>query len=384
MAGPSGHAKLSPSAAHRWLTCPASVAACANVVSPDTEHSKNGTAGHWVYAEWLINGEPPPVGAAAPNGVVITQELIDLAAVGVGWVRQYIAERPCTLLVEEPTEIGTMFGLEPGICWGTSDTFILASHGELVVADLKLGYMNVEVEDNEQLMLYAGGLIQAVGALFDTVRFVIIQPRQGGVKEWTLSMADLQGRLEKMGPGVAAALQPDAPYKPSESGCKFCSAAGVCKALQGEALALAKREFDTPVGIVDNITIEELSLLLEKAPVIEAALDAVRAHAKKLLACGVDVPGWKRVEGRKDRVWKEGVEAQVDETLCNLGFGADDIRPRKLVSPAQAEKLAGKKAVENFITKPKGEPVLAPASDKRPALPADFTALDSGIDEMLD
>jgi hypothetical protein len=102
----------------------------------------------------------------------------------------------------------------------------------------------------------------------------------------------------------------------------------------------------------------------------------------------VDVPGFKRVEGRKNRAWKAGAESQVKSLCASVGLAEDAYAPRSLVSPAQAEKLLKgyTKAddLADLIEKPKGEPVLAPASDKRPALPPDFNALEEGLNEMLD
>jgi hypothetical protein len=44
----------------------------------------------------------------------------------------------------------------------------------------------------------------------------------------------------------------------------------------------------------------------------------------------------------------------------------DKIAPRKLVSPAQAEKLLPKDVVSILCFTPEGEPTLARADDKRP------------------
>jgi len=43
----------------------------------------------------------------------------------------------------------------------------------------------------------------------------------------------------------------------------------------------------------------------------------------------------------------------------------------KIVSPAQAEKVVGKKAfveLEHLVVKPEGKPTLVPDDDKRPSL----------------
>jgi hypothetical protein len=379
MAGPSGHARLSPSAGSRWTVCPGSVEACAGIESPDTEHSMKGTAGHHAHAEWLLTGEPPPAGAVAPNGIVLTQELIDAAGMGVGWIRQYVAGKVHHLLVETGVEIGAFFGLPAGVCWGTADAVILMADGELVIYDLKLGYLPVDPEENVQLMLYAAGIIRELGVLFDRVRFVIAQPANGGIKEWEVSLADLLARLEEMKPKVIAATLPDAPFKAEPKACRWCPIFGTCAEAQREALALARQQFTSPASMVEHISVDDLALLLKKSEMVEEAIKAARGKALSLLAAGIDVPGYKRVEANTKRRWKKGVEAEVEKLV-----GKEKAYEKKLVSFTVVEKLAGEAAIANLVEKPKGEAVLAPLSAKGAALPPDFQALDSGINELLD
>jgi hypothetical protein len=91
------------------------------------------------------------------------------------------------------------------------------------------------------------------------------------------------------------------------------------------------------------------------------------------------VPGYKRVEANTKRRWKKGVEAEVEKLV-----GKEKAYEKKLVSFTVVEKLAGEAAIANLVEKPKGEAVLAPLSAKGAALPPDFQALDSGINELLD
>jgi hypothetical protein len=366
------HAKLSPSAAKRWLTCPASVEASARSVSPDTEDSKRGTAGHWVHEVWLTTGAPPPVGAVAPNGIVVDDEMVEYVGQSIGWIKRYLDEhKGCVVMCEEKIQIGDYFGLEKSWCYGTADTVILAAK-ELVVHDLKMGYVDVQAEKNPQLMLYALGLCGELGWLWPEIRLVILQPKNGGPKEWTLSMQELAAWAEEQRPKVVAATLPDAPFVPSEEGCRYCPNAGVCKALQQNAIEIARREFDTPAGLIENISPDDLGLLLQKADLIDAALKAAREHGRKLLQCGVDVPGFKLVEARTKRRWRSGVEAEVEKLI---GEAAWD---KSLISFTQAEKIAGKEKIAPFIETPRGDVVLAPMSDKRPAIGPQFEAVEMG------
>lgn len=364
----SGHAQLSPSAASRWLVCPASVRESANTVSSDTAASREGTATHEVMKAWFDAGSPPVLGTVLSNGLTVTQRMLATAGQAIEWTLEYLKGKKHTLMTEEKVQIGTYFDLGSEVLWGTADVLALAGN-ELLVLDLKSGYTEVQAEENLQLLLYAIGASEELGWLFETVRMVIIQPQNGGAKEWVLSKTDLLARAERLKPAVALALTEDAPYHPSEEACRYCPAAGVCRALQEQSLALAQREFTDVDAMVNHLTPEELSTILSKADLIEAAVKAAREHALKLLQTGQPVPGWKMVEGRKNRVWKDEAEGFVVSTLTVLGYEPDQIAPRTLLSPAQVEKLLkNKEVVAAYIEKPAGSPVLAPESDKRPAL----------------
>jgi hypothetical protein len=364
----AAHAKLSPSAAKRWLTCPASVKESATAVSSETEYSKAGTAAHEALHA-LLTGGAVAVGSTMSNGVVLTPDLFAHAEAGLAWVEKYRAEHGAvTVMAEERVQIGSpFFQLDPQVLWGTADIIVMAPD-ELVIADLKTGHTPVEVESNEQLMLYAVGAMEELGWMWPQVRLVIIQPKVAGITEWVVSKGALMAWAEGLKPRIAAALSPTPPYVPSEDGCRYCPAAGVCKALQAQAIEIAKQEFDTVDALIDHITPDELGMLLSKAGIIETAIATAREHAAKLISLGTEVPGWKLVEGRKNRKWIDGVEVRVQAHLRNLGYNEEEFAPRKLVSPSQAEKLVGKGSLDAFIDKPVGAPTLAPVSDKRPAL----------------
>lgn len=372
----AAHAKLSPSAARRWLVCPASATEATKHVSPDTEDSLQGTAGHWVYAEWLENGEPPKAGAVAPNGVVITDEMIELAGEAVGWVRQYIKSRSGKVFirVEERVNPGAFYGLKEEEFFGTADTAIVSD--EVCIIDLKLGWQEVLPEENPQLACYALGVCEEAGWLWEKLRFVILQPRNGGAKEWETTKTWLLDWAVKQEQPVREAASGVMRYVPTEDGCRYCPAAGTCRALQQNALELARREFSDEV--VTHLSPEEMSTILTKADLVESAIKAIRERALKLLESGVTVPGWKVVEGRKNRTWREGVEATVIAAAADLDLDLDRVAPRKLISPAQMEKVSKSMGtfVEQFAEKPRGAPVLAPETDKRPALPPVVEAVD--------
>ena len=388
----NGHAKLAPSSAYRWLSCAGSVELCENSVDAGSSFAEEGTAGHEVFA-LVLGGSPLEgfLGKKMSNGHEITEELLDHVETAIEWVRDYKNEHPdAAIFSEYKFEIGEgNFDLPPGILYGTAD-FTALSKVELCVADLKLGYVDVAVDENEQVILYALGALDLTGWIHDQVRIVILQPKAGGVKQVVYSAEQMRGFRDAMLPNVVRAAK-GGPLVASEKACRFCKAAAVCPELKKETLALAQREFTSLV----TLSGEEIGELLDKGAMIENALKSLRAHALKLLEIDPhSVPGWKRVQGEKKRRWKSEEEALK---TFKKSLDLDVIAPRKLISPLQVEKALAEalieaserktvrgikkeckekaeKVVAPFAEKPDGEPTLVRAEDEREALGPVFTA----------
>ena len=83
---------------------------------------------------------------------------------------------------------------------------------------------------------------------------------------------------------------------------------------------------------------------------------------------GVEIPGYKVVEGRSTRTWTNQDEAL--ETLQNSGIERAAIYDSVPKSLAQLEKMLGttkfSELVGQYVFKPQGKPALASADDKRP------------------
>jgi hypothetical protein len=396
---PNGHAKLAPSSAYRWLTCAGSVELYANVIDAGSSYAEEGTAGHEIFALVLggadlqsFLGKKVPI-KGNPDGVLITQELLDHVEQAIEWVREYKTARPdAACFSEHKYEIGEgNFGLPAGLLWGTAD-FTAMSKEELCIADLKLGYVDVQVGENEQLIMYALGVLDLTGWIHDQIRLAILQPKTGEPKEVVYTADQMRAFRDAYTPNVMRAAQ-GGPLVSSEEACRFCKAAGVCPELKKETLALAQREFSSLI----TLSGEELAEMLEKGAMIENAMKSARAHALKLLEIDPNsVPGWKRVQGEKKRRWKEEDKA-IHAFKQSLPL--DVIAPRSLVSPLQIEKAfatglyelakaSGKKVtkaacleesekiVAPFAEKPEGFPTLVKDEDRRQALGPVFTAED--------
>ncbi len=364
---PNAHAVLSPSAAPRWMTCPGSVALCAACPDSGSSFAAEGTAAHEV-SSLLLEGKPVP--SKTTDGYTVTDEMMDLVRDPVQWVLDYKARVGATILSEREIQIGLpAFGLDPHILWGTADV-VGISKTELLIADFKFGYVEVEVEKNPQLLLYAIGMMYNLGWTPDQVRLAILQPRSAQpVKEVVYTAAEIADFEADFRPKVEQALAGGA-LVPSKA-CRWCKAAATCPALHNEQIALAQREFADPL----TMPIEDIVKVLDKEEMILAFLKACRQHVTRLLELGQPVPGYKLVRGRKHRTWKDegaAIEAFKKSRKVNI----DQYAPRRLVTPAKAEKLLGKEFVAAYAHTPEGEKILVPESDPRPALGSDFGADD--------
>lgn len=397
---PSAHAKLPPSGAYRWRTCPGSPALCASVVDSSSIYSEEGTAGHEVFAECADTNKNPLhfVGKKMSNGIEITEELAEHVVTAIEWVEFFRETHPeASIFKEQKFEIGEGLGLTPGILWGTAD-FAALTKTELVIADLKLGFVLVDVEGNEQLILYGLGAMDKTGWIYDRIRLVILQPKKDlAPKEIVYTREQMEAFAAEMKSAAEAALEPDAPRIPSKAACQFCKAAGACPELRSEMLALVNRDFST----LHTISGEQIGELLTKAKMIDGAIKSLRAHALRCLEIDPNyVPGWKRVKGEKKRRYKNEDTALAEIQEVTHGMISDDeLAPRKLATPLQVEtkiaamlrehaitgpknkrftkKAAMESAVEmisHLVEKPEGEATLVPAEDKRDALAPVFTA----------
>lgn len=93
----------------------------------------------------------------------------------------------------------------------------------------------------------------------------------------------------------------------------------------------------------------------------------LQAYATEALLAGKEIPGWKVVEGRSNRAFKD-TDAAI-QTLISAGYDEALVYDRKPKTLSELEKMLGKKTFADILSdqvvKPLGKPTLAPESDKR-------------------
>lgn len=120
-----------------------------------------------------------------------------------------------------------------------------------------------------------------------------------------------------------------------------------------------------------SLSLEEFLWVLSQIPILRAWASSVEAEAMRRLLNGEKLPGYKLVEGRANRKWTD-LKKPV-KVLLRLGFTEDEVAPRELISPAQAEKLLKKTKrsqkfglISKFMERPRGKASIAPEDDPRP------------------
>ena len=381
------HAKLSPSGAHRWMRCPGSVALEAQFPDHSSVFAAEGTLAHLLASDELDGTKPARerVGEQhTVDGFDFTVDKVMVAYVEdyVKLVREY-AEGG-VLLVEQKVPIGHLTGETDAT--GTSDAVIVhANEGRLTVVDLKYGMgVRVMAAENEQAMMYALGALERYEQLaeFTDVCMVIHQPRLNSVSEHWLRVDDLMKFGEEVSEASDSVEHYAARYgnepiedwsetalEPGEKQCKFCKAKSVCPALQAIVDETADEEAtaDDFADLGDN----SLSVAMGRVELIEQWCKGVRAEVERRLTKGLEVTGYKLVEGRKgNRAWSDPKDAQ--ERLSAV-LKRDEMYEEKFISPATAEKLLkkdpeGLALLEELTHRPEGKLSVAPATDPRPAV----------------
>jgi len=362
----TAHAKLSASGAHRWMACPGSVAAEDGLPDVSSPFAVEGTEAHNIMEVALRTGRPAEEFTEDGEMSSNVQMYVDY----VRAIAHNHNSEAAHIDIERRVDYSDWV---PG-GFGTADTIVLLN-GALHVIDLKYG-MGVKVfaKDNPQAQLYALGAYAFYEGFLDIerVHVSIVQPRLDHIDEWEIGVDDLLRFGEVARAAAEATEDPNALRIPGEKQCRFCKAKTTCPALAkltADTLLVDFDQLDAPPA-PDTLTDEQLASALKNKPLIEAWLKAVSDIVRNRLDGEEGFPGFKLVEGRSNRKWVD--EDKAAFLMREQWMWPDDkIYTSSLISPSQAEKLAGKNirpALQELITKPAGAPTVAPEDDPRPPL----------------
>ena len=383
------HALLGPSSAARWIACPPSVKLCEQFEDVESEYAKEGSLAHEI-AELKVKKLIDP-GLTSRKFTSAMKKLKDKDLYQEemqGYTDEYVEfiqeqmysyETTPHISVEQKVDFSQYV---PG-GFGTADC-ILISNDTLHIIDFKYGKgVPVSVENNAQLLLYALGAYLAYEMIFpiEHIKMSIVQPRIKDVDTWECSLDYLLAFAKKAQEKAVMALNGEGDFNCGEH-CKFCKAKATCKERANINLELAKYEFKT----ADLLTLEEIGEILQKAQDLNNWVKELEKYALAESLKGNNVPGWKAVNGKGSRSFKNTDDAI--KVLKENGIAEELLYERKYLTLAQIEKVIGKKdfnnLVGNLVVMNAGKPTLVEASDKREAITNKIKAEDefSVVDDI--
>lgn len=381
------HAILSPSSAHRWMTCTPS--ALLETQFPDTtsDAAAEGTLAHEMCEIKARQKffQKTDLGYMAKN--VATRKLNELRKNELfqdemeGYTDDYVEILDAKAVsfdsapyIELETKLDLTDWIPDG--WGTADCIMIGGH-TLLVADFKYGKgVRVSADHNPQMQIYALGAWKKFSLIYDirTVAMMIIQPRLSADPDvWEESINDLLDFGESVKGLAEMAIKGEGEYVPGEEQCRFCRARETCRARADYNISVA---FGHTGQMPPLITDSEVGEYLRRGADVAKWLKDLQDYALRSCLDGKEIPGFKAVEGRGSRDWTDQDEAF--KALQGSGVPEAMLYERKPLTLAAIEKVVGKKAfaeaVGQFVQKNPGKPTLVPETDKRPAITSVDTA----------
>lgn len=344
--------ELRPSAASRWIACPASALLSKDIPpTPSGDAAQAGTAIHALAEEcYQFDLDPFESEGDTVEGVKLAKWHCEMAASHVEAIKdlERFAGR-ANVRVEEQVSYCESEAVR---LRGTADAIGIAKHrGTIVILDLKTGAQYVD-EDSDQLKIYALGAIKKFNLDINEVELQINQPRTGGLRIHSMTVQELQAwEQSTLIPAIIAATDPATQPKPSEKACQYCPAKLTCPAQAAAFELVAQQEpaittmsKDEIKQVMVRLSDQQVSDLLDRAPIVEAFVDALRKHAKERMEQGGILPGWQLAPKRATRKWVS--EESAKQALTEAGVPVDKLYTTDFITPADAEKLLDKEQRE--------------------------------------
>lgn len=368
----SSHARLSASSSKQWLMCPPSIKLSEGMPNQSSDYAREGTLAH-EFSEAILRKELGVITKQKYNSIVkkikanelYAPDMDDYVGRYVDIVMEKIGEANSPEAVHK-IEQRLDFSKWVPQGFGTGDA-VLIDNGIIEIIDLKYGKgVPVSAIDNSQMRLYALGAINEFGFFYDIekVKMTIVQPRLDSVSTDEVTADELlKWADEYLKPRAELAMKGEGEFCAGDH-CKFCKANAICRTRAEKNLEIAKYDFANPPTL-DN---EEIAHILTISDDLSKWIKDVESYALQQALQGENFPGYKVVEGRSNRKWKD--ENEVGKVLLANGFQENIIYTKKLDGIGKIEKAIGKKKTSellgDLIIKPSGSPTLVVEGDKRP------------------
>ena len=389
----SKHYKFSPSAAHRWIVCPGEVPARLSAPVSTSVYADEGTNAHALAEHCLKNKKMASIYCA--QWQTFGGKKFFVEAEMTQFVGEYVRE--CQSWIDNSdwhaVEIQSSLPELHEELGGTCDfAAYQKSSKTLIVRDLKYGKGKpVAPENNPQLMIYALEAMNAVINKFsgkvqiDHIDMGIHQPRNGGLKTWTIRKLDLLAWVaETLKPAIDRVEEGDE-ERVAGKHCFFCPVKATCSAQYNAIVTSAVADFSQPATLPkapQDIPLEKLEQILLLKDYLEDWLSAAEKHVQAQLMQGVPSSLFKIVRANTNRVWAPDAEKKL---VAMLGTNVAYKKPQ-LINQTEAKARFAALGVDfpdELLIKPEGGLVLAPVTDKRPAVSTTSAEQDFMIEDLI-
>ena len=362
------HAEHAPSSIARRIQCPGSWRMeLAHPQDPNGVEAAEGTAAHWVKSQFGKLTEEqrrkwPGLGTLAPNGVPVTEEMLEGAELYWDSVGPQQHD-------EEPLPPSEYMGPRN---WGTPDNWSYHKvpipdtniiGGVIEIADYKFGHRYVDVYRNWQLLNYAKLIVDALNLdglqeQHTRIIFKIVQPRSyhrdGPVRQWSCMAVDIRSEWNLIKTAIMQAESENAQCFVGPE-CRDCSARAFCPTLQRSTLAaIDEAGRPTPMSLPPEALGLELRLINRAIDRLKARASGLEEVAMSTVKSGKLVPGFRTEQGLGRVRWKVPV-AEVEALGQMMGV---DLTEKKAITPKQAITKMGKTmapVVAEYTETPPGE-----------------------------
>lgn len=379
------HSPKGPSAAYRWINCPGSVNATRGIADKSSEFADEGNFAHDILERARNENKSGAAYLAEVSDCgrfMVDKEMADAVDYFIDYFSQFESD-------EELNERKVSYDAWVEGGFGTLDGAHL-NDGLWIIADFKYGQgIKVFAENNDQLKLYALGLFQEYGDMYEcnTIKMCIVQPRLDHIDEWEISIDELLVWADEVvEPAAEEADKDTASFKAGPWCTKnFCKIRATCKTRMN---AIKDGLLDEIEDVRDpnEMSLGELGEAMDLVSIMRAWCNDIVERVEKEVMAGNEVSGvagpYKLVAGRSVRAWRD--QAAAEKAMRNYKIKVGDMWVRKFISPAQAEKLAsiGKNhpILQKHVVVTQGKPTLVPGSDPRP----DYRTSADEMDEVED
>lgn len=354
------HAKVHrPSSLSRTIQCTGWVQLSMDIEEPETEEAREGTASHYVAEQMIksvIESDTQTklrmdfVNQTAPNGVVITDDMVDGAEFIVRDVLSVMNQHGLKrhTYVEQRVDIPQ---IHPD-CFGTDDVFMWNPTTEtLYVWDYKYGHVSVLAYQNYQLMAYAMGAMNMLGVTPKSIVLRIVQPRcydgYGPVREWVIDVNILRNHINHAYLRTAEADGINATLTPGPE-CKNCPGRIRCTALkQSTSNIIPVVQLPVNVDEPDSLWLSvEYTALVNAQSLLKSRMDAIEAEMKRRMLNGENIPGYAQEPAYTRDNWKKPADEII--SVCQL-MGVDPRKPDALLTPNQVTAQLKKIGVDPSV-----------------------------------